>query len=89
MATEGRIRAPGGLSCREFVELVTDYFEDVLSPPLRARFETHLAACNGCQGYIDQMRDTLRLVGRLDDDAIPEDGRERLLDAFKRWRASR
>ena len=53
--------------CREFVELVTDYLEGALPPSERARFEAHLAECDGCAGYLEDMR---RLVGSLSD--LPE-----------------
>jgi anti-sigma factor RsiW len=50
------------MSCQELVELVTDYFEDALDADERARFEAHLAECQGCRAYLAQMRATLRLV---------------------------
>ena len=34
------------MSCREFVELVTEYLEGTLSWRQRRRFEKHLAACH-------------------------------------------
>lgn len=75
------------LTCRELVEIVTDYLEDRLSPLDRRRFEEHLAACEGCANYVEQMRDTIRLVGRLTEDAIPVPARERLLQAFRDWKS--
>src|SRR4051794_38006431 len=59
------------LDCIDLVELVTDYFEDRLPPRERERFETHLALCDGCDAYVEQMRATIRLSGRLTEDAIP------------------
>jgi predicted anti-sigma-YlaC factor YlaD len=53
------------LTCRQLVEFVTDYLEAALSPRDGARFERHLARCPGCRAYLDQMRRTIRLVGRL------------------------
>jgi anti-sigma factor RsiW len=55
------------LVCREFVELVTDYLEGALPDPERVRFEAHLAECDGCTGYLEDMR---RLVGSLE--RVPE-----------------
>jgi anti-sigma factor RsiW len=57
-----RRHAHDPLVCREFVELVTDYLEGTLPEPERARFEAHLAECDGCAGYLEDMR---RLVGSL------------------------
>lgn len=50
------------LTCRELVELVTDYLDGALSPDDRARFEVHLSECEGCRAYLEQMRMTVRLV---------------------------
>ncbi len=39
---------PDDPSCRELVELVTDYLEDSLPPAVRTRFEMHLAWPANC-----------------------------------------
>ena len=78
------------LVCIEFVEVVTDYLEGAMTPEDRARFETHLAACDGCSMYLDQIRTTIELTGRLtvdDVDALGADGREELLAVFRNYRA--
>ena len=36
------------LTCQQVVELVTEYLDGVMEPRRRARFEAHLAACDGC-----------------------------------------
>lgn len=74
------------LTCKELVELVTDYVEERLPPSERLRFEQHLAGCEGCRNYLDQMRETIRLLGRLDADSIPAPAREGLLRAFRDWK---
>ncbi len=74
------------LSCRELVELVTDYLEQRLSPADRRRFEEHLEGCAGCSNYLDQMRTTIRLVGRLRETDLQPRGREALLEAFRDWK---
>ena len=76
------------LVCREFVELVTDYLEGALPDAERARFEAHLAECDGCSGYLEDMR---RLVGSLHaaPEAPPDPAtREALLSAFRDLRGS-
>jgi anti-sigma factor RsiW len=77
------------LTCRELVELVTEYLEDRLPPAERARFEAHLAICDGCQAYVDQMRDTLRALGRLPEERLSTGVRETLMVAFREWHAGR
>jgi anti-sigma factor RsiW len=79
--------APGGLTCRELVELVTDYFDGALDAGTRARFEEHLGLCDHCTVHVEQMRATIRLVGSLaPEDMSPEAERE-LLEAFRGWKA--
>ena len=71
------------LRCKEFVELVTQYVEGVMPEDERARFEAHLAECEGCSGYLEDMR---RLVGSLHEVAEPPpdpETREALLRAFR------
>lgn len=74
------------LTCQELVELLTDYLEGRLSPGEKARFEEHLSICEGCQTYLDQMRQTIRALGRLTEETIPPDARGELLQAFRQWR---
>jgi anti-sigma factor RsiW len=74
------------MTCKELVELVTAYLEDVLDAGTRARFEAHLEKCRGCRNYLDQFRITVRTVGRVEDDDLDPAFRNRLLDAFRDWR---
>ena len=73
------------LSCQELVELVTDYLEGVLSDSDRRRFKNRLSACAGCENYIDQMRETVIVVGRIDADQLPDETKSELLAAFRGW----
>lgn len=73
------------LPCRELVELVTDYLEDRLSPIDRARFEAHLAECEPCRTYLEQFRQTIRVLGRLPEESLSPEAREALLTAFRGW----
>lgn len=73
------------LTCHELVELVTDYLEGALSPEDRRRVEEHLALCDGCTTYLEQMRETIRLTGMVREEEIPEDQKQALLEAFRGW----
>jgi anti-sigma factor RsiW len=76
----------GDLTCRELVELVTDYLEGGLPPAERARFEAHLADCPGCTTYLEQMRQTIRLLGRLTEADVAPQALEELLRVFRAWK---
>ena len=71
------------LSCQEVVELVTDYLEGALEPEEYARVEQHLAGCTKCGAYLDQIRTTIRLVGRVDAASLSAETRRGLVEAFR------
>ncbi|HWT25175.1 MAG TPA: zf-HC2 domain-containing protein [Solirubrobacteraceae bacterium] len=75
------------IRCQEVVEVITDYLEGTLSPEHIAIFEAHLALCEGCQWYLDQMRITIALVGRVEEEEVPAELRDTVLAAFRDRRA--
>ena len=85
-----RIRGRGepGLTCAQVVELVTSYLEGGLSEAERARFDAHLSECDGCTNYLDQMRVTIAVVGRVREEDLSDEVRAGLLTAFRGWASS-
>jgi anti-sigma factor RsiW len=83
----GRRADDGALSCQELVELVTDYFEGALLPADRVRFESHIAGCDGCTTYVQQMREMLEVVGSLTTESLSVEAEAELLAAFRDWKA--
>ena len=75
------------LVCQQVVELVTDYLEGALRGSARRRFEKHLAGCPHCTEYLAQMRETIRLAGRVTPDDLTPQMRDDLTDLYRRWRA--
>jgi anti-sigma factor (TIGR02949 family) len=73
-------------SCREIVDMVTDYLEGTMPPDLRVEFERHVAACPPCRGYLQQMRGMLRAAGRLREEELPAHLRSALLEHFADWK---
>jgi anti-sigma factor RsiW len=73
------------LSCQELVELVTDYLEGALPPGERARFEAHIEPCDGCRTYLEQIRTTIELAGRLTPEQLDPAAEAALLGAFRDW----
>ena len=73
------------MPCRELVELITHYLEDRLLPVDRVRFEAHLAECEACRMYLDQFRQTIRVLGRFPEESLSTDARNTLVAAFRGW----
>jgi anti-sigma factor RsiW len=74
------------LNCEELVEIVTEYLEGGLSDAERERFEEHVVACSGCANYLDQIRMTIELAGRVTVDDLMGETRAELLAAFRDWK---
>jgi anti-sigma factor RsiW len=74
------------LTCRQLVELITDYLEDALPHADRVRFDEHLTTCPYCMIYLDQMRQTVRALGSLPEPSLSTDAFETLLAHFRHWR---
>ena len=69
----------------EFVELVTAYLDGALDAATARRFVEHLAECDGCDRYLDQIHRTIGELGHLPTDELPAEASDGLLTAFRTW----
>ena len=76
---------PGGITCQEVVEIVTDYLDGKLAPADVQKLEAHLQLCGPCAEYINQVRTTSRLAAAARLEVHPD--REALLRAFRAYRS--
>jgi anti-sigma factor RsiW len=76
------------MTCKELVELVTDYLEGALPRSERRRFDKHIAKCRWCRAYLEQMRRVIGALGSLTEESISPEARDELLLAFRGWKAS-
>ncbi len=74
------------LTCKEVVELISDYIEGSLPEDKRRRLEEHLAGCDGCTHYVEQMRETIRLTGKAQEQTLTSEEQSELLRLFRDWR---
>jgi anti-sigma factor RsiW len=74
------------LVCQQVVEMVTDYLEGALSPADHRRLERHLAGCPHCTEYLAQIRETIRLAGRVTPEDLTPGMHTDLTDLYRRWR---
>jgi hypothetical protein len=82
------MRISEDLTCRELVELVTEYLEGTLAPDDRDRFEQHVILCDGCAFYLNQMRTTIAVTGSLTEESITPEAQESLLRVFRDWKGA-
>jgi len=77
---------PGGISCREVVELVTAYLDGALSEIEHARMDAHLQGCPHCTEYVEQIRATARIAAVATVELELRPDRAKLLEAFKEFK---
>lgn len=74
------------ISCQQVVELVTAYLERALDAPTTRRVDAHLARCEPCQVYVDQIRATVGRLASTELPSLPDEVCAGLLEAFRDWR---
>jgi anti-sigma factor RsiW len=60
------------VTCQQFVELITDYFEGALPPRTLTQVEEHLVMCDWCVTYVEQMHATIQSLHTLEEGSSPE-----------------
>lgn len=74
------------LLCKEVVELLSDYVDGTLPAGERARVDAHLQTCPECIAYLQQLRATIGVLGRLRAEDIPSALLGRIASALRGWR---
>lgn len=82
-------RRPPEIICQQWVEMVTDYLEGALPVELQQAADRHLAACLHCREYLEQMRRTIAVSGRLREEEVPDDVVDALTRAFVEFQQGR
>jgi anti-sigma factor RsiW len=60
-----------GLTCRDGVERLMDYFEGALGSPERAAIDAHVAGCPRCIAFVKSYVETPRIVRAATAEALP------------------
>ena len=74
------------ISCADALELMTDYLEGALSDADAARMRAHLAGCQACKVYLDQLRATIEIVreaGPAEEYPVDPQRVDSLVDLFR------
>lgn len=75
------------MTCKELVEIVTDYIEGTMPSADRERFEEHLKLCPYCVDYVEQVRAAMHVLGAAPEEPPEPHTQQRLLEAFRNWKA--
>ena len=75
------------ITCADALELMTDHLEGALSEADAERMRAHLAGCEACSVYLDQLRATIEIVresGPSEEFPVDPDRVDSLVDLFRR-----
>ena len=60
------------MTCQDLADFLVDYVDGDLPALIHLQFEAHLGVCPDCVHYLQQYRDTIRLVQGVSDDMMTE-----------------
>jgi len=80
-----RVR-PSPLVCKDAVELVSAYVEGTLPRRDRRRLERHLANCDACSAYLNQIRATIAATGGVDPESLDPEVMDGLVELFHQFK---
>jgi predicted anti-sigma-YlaC factor YlaD len=75
------------VTCQQFVELVTDYFEGALGSRTLSQVEEHLVMCDWCVTYAEHMQATVAMLHELKHEVSEEPADSVLWALYARTRA--
>lgn len=77
------------LTCKDFLNELSDYLDASLDAELRAKLEEHIHDCPNCWVIADTTRRTIQIYKGMDPYPVPADVQERLMAALERKMAAK
>ena len=68
------------MNCRRHQELLSDYLEETLPPPLRREVENHVRTCEDCRNLAESLKEVLSLFGSVQTPEPPSNLTELILE---------
>lgn len=72
------------VSCRELVELMSEYLDKALPNDALEAVSAHLTDCPGCQSALSHLQQTIAVTRTAEVAALTPEVRRRLIDEFRR-----
>ena len=77
------------LTCKDFLNELTDYLDECLDAEVRAKLERHITECPNCWVIADTTRKTTQIYKGMDPYPIPPDVETRLMQALEKKMAEK
>ncbi|MGP0070380.1 MAG: anti-sigma factor family protein [Bryobacteraceae bacterium] len=76
------------LTCKEFLQELTDYLDSTVDAELRVKLERHISECPNCFVILDTTQKTIKVYKGVEPQAIPNEVHVRLMKAVERKMAA-
>ena len=77
------------LTCKDFLNELSDYLDESVDAEVRAKIEKHMAECPNCWVIADTTRKTVQIYKGMDPVPIPQDVERRLMAALEKRMAAK
>ena len=77
------------LTCKQFLQELSDYLEENVDPEVRARLEKHISECPNCYVICDTTKKTIRIYKGMDPHPIAPEVESRLMAALEKKMAAK
>ena len=77
------------LTCKEFLQELSDYLDENVDAAIKAKLEEHIATCPNCWVVCDTTRRTIKVYKGFEPCSVPADVESRLMAALDRKTAAR
>jgi len=71
------------LTCKQFLEELSDYLDEKTDPQLRQKLEQHISDCPNCWVICDTTKKTIQIYKGMDPVSIAPDIHDRLMAALE------
>ena len=72
------------LTCKEFLQELTDYLDSAVDAELRIKLEAHISECPNCFVILDTTQKTIKVYKGMQPQEIPAEVQARLMKAVER-----
>jgi len=72
------------LTCKDFLNELSDYLDESIDAELRAKLEKHITECPNCWVIADTTRKTIKVYKGMEAIPIPADVETRLMRALEK-----
>lgn len=79
---------PGSEGCREMLARLSEYLDGELDDALCRQFDAHMGDCPPCQDFLESLRRTVDVLGRLPRPSLTPEHKRQIVEAYDRLKGA-